>query len=80
MSPLRGRVRQKPLRRLSVARKKIRTNTVSTSPAPEDQVKTFTLSYPEFCLLIAAVAARADSVRDSSGDLSRLYKRLRGEV
>lgn len=46
---------------------------------PEVQTKTFTLSYPEFFLLIEVVAAYANSNQDSCGAWKRLYKRMGGE-
>lgn len=54
-------------------------NTLTTAVAPEDEVKTLTLSYPEFCLLIEAVAARANARNADSRDWIRLYKRLGGQ-
>jgi hypothetical protein len=51
------------------------------SPAilpPELQVKSITLNYPEFCLLIGLVAAQANSDQDSTGEWRRLYVRLGG--
>lgn len=75
------RKRQKALRQISVTRnEKNRMNTLSTSLAQEDQIKTITISYPEFCLLIDVVALRAASDQDTSGEWVRLYKRLGGEV
>ena len=81
MRSIHQHLRQKSLRQISVTRsKKIQMNTLTTSLAPEHQIKTFTLSYPEFCLLIEVVALRAGSDQDSSGEWMRLYKRLGGEV
>lgn len=47
---------------------------------PEHQVKTITLSYSDFCLLIGLVAARAGSDQDSTGECRRLYVRLGGSL
>lgn len=81
MRPEHHHLRQKSLRQISVSRnEKIRMNTLSTPLPLEDQIKTITLSYPEFCLLIEVVALRAGSDQDSSGEWMRLYKRLGGEV
>ena len=81
MTPVRHHPGQKSTRQISVARnEKIRMNTLSTPLPPEDQIKTISLSYPEFCLLIEVVALRACSDQDSSGEWMRLYKRLGGEV
>ena len=81
MRPVHHHLRQKSLRQISVTRsKKIQMNTLSTPLLLEDQIKTISLSYPEFCLLIEVVALRACSDQDSSGEWMRLYKRLGGEV
>lgn len=81
MRPEHHHLRQKSLRQISVTRsKKIQMNTLTTSLAPEHQIKTFTLSYTEFCLLMEVIALRADSEQDTSGEWVRLYKRLGGEV
>lgn len=81
MRPIHHHLHQKSLRQISVTRnEKIRMNTLSTPLPLEDQIKTITLSYPEFCLLIEVVALRAGSDQDSSGEWMRLYKRLGGEV
>lgn len=74
------RARQKNQRLISVTSDK--KDSMKPSPSqltPEDQTKNFTLSYPEFCLLIEVVAAQANSNQDSSGIWTRLYKRLGGE-
>lgn len=47
---------------------------------PEHQVKTFTLSYPEFCLLIDLVAERTHSSQYRSGEWRQLYLRLGGSL
>lgn len=55
-------------------------STLSTSVALEDQVKTFTFTYADFCLLIAVVAQHASCELDISGEWRRLYLRLGGEA
>lgn len=60
-----------PLRKIPV--------TMVASLAPKDQIKTFTLAYPEFCLLIDVVARLANSRSDTSGEWNRLYNHLVGE-
>ena len=50
------------------------------SVAPECQVKTLTLSYTDFCLLISVVAAQANSDKDATGEWKRLYVRLGGSL
>lgn len=75
------RQRQKSLRQNSVTRnEKSEMSTMPVPLPPEEQIKTFTLSYPEFCLLIDVVGLRAGSDQDTSGEWMRLYKRLGGEV
>lgn len=51
----------------------------STLP-PEQQVKTFTLSYPQFCLLIGLVAERTHSSQHRSGEWRQVYLRLGGSL
>lgn len=80
MKPLVRRGRQKSLRSSFLVRRKNQLNALPVLPGAENQIKTFTLSYPEFCLLIGVVAARAGSARDITGEWMRLYKRLGGEV
>ena len=46
----------------------------------EHQVKTISLTYPDFCLLIGLVAERAGSDLDSTGEWKSLYVRLGGDL
>ena len=46
----------------------------------EHQVKTFTFSYLDFCLLISLVAVQVGSDEDSTGGFTRLYVRLGGSL
>jgi len=76
MSTAIRRLQCKSQRGMSVAHK----SQMDTTPGLEHQVKTFTLTYPEFCLLIEVVAARAGTKLDIKGDWTRLYKRLGGRA
>jgi hypothetical protein len=53
-------------------------NSPTNRYAPEGQLKTITLTYSAFCLLIGVVALHADSSNDTSVEWRRLYRRLGG--
>lgn len=79
MMPSILRPQRKSLRAKSASRKSQMSTSLSSTP-PEHQIKTLTLTYPEFCLLIEVVAARAGTKLDIKGDWTRLYKRLGGRA
>lgn len=79
MSAFFFRQRRKSLFQILKTRKS-QSGTLAASSSPVNEIKPFSLTYPEFCLLIEVVGALAGSKLDIRGDWTRIYERLGGRA